>query len=316
MSARSCSPKASNNSDTKRDLLERFIPPFSDYPTLHYKELPGSATRNRRMRGITMCLGKNKKGPPEQPKAVKPEIRAKITVKRGPRPHLCNRPASGPRGWWKWEWGCWAASHRPTCCVLAQLCTCPALRPRTEPEVSNRDVSSLMDMGPYTSEARSWSNTTPLGVADRYQQAGQGNSLHWGWVWGLLVIGESHLIGSLVTRETRRGTRLSPPQLEQSLAAVWGKYEGRSVLWASCRWSRTWSRRRCTNSNRIVIANGLTIQRVSKLMTGKVKQGQWLGTKATDTFIMLSSEECRLRENTYNNLNTLKSEICKYKKDR
>ena len=172
-----------------------------------------------------------------------------------------------------------------------------------------------MDGRSYTSEAMSWSDTTPLGVADRYQRAGQGNSLRWGWVWGLPVIGESHLTGSLVTRETRRGTRLSPPQLEQSLAAVWGKYEGRSVLWASCRWSRTWSRRRCTNSNRIAIASGLTIQRVSRLMTGKVKQGQWLGTKATDTFIMLSSEECRLRENTYNNLNTLKSEICKYKKD-
>ena len=308
MSGGSSSPKASINSDTKRDLLERFIPPFSDYPTSHYKELPGSATRNRRMRGVTMGLGKSKKGPPEQPKAVKPRRRAKITVKRGPRPHLCNRPASGPRGGWEWEWGCRAASHRPTRCVLAQPCTCTALRPRTEPEVSNRDVSSLMDMGHYTSEARSWSDTTPLGVADRCQWAGRGSSLHWGWVWGLPVIGESHLIGSLVTRETSRGTRPSPPQLEQSLAAVWGKYEGRSVLWAGCRWSRTRSRRGCTNSNRIAIAGGLAIQRVSRLMTGKVKQGQWLGTKATDTFTILSNEECRLRENTHNNLNTLKSE--------
>ena len=130
----------------------------------------------------------------------------------------------------------------------------------------------------------------------------------WGWVWGLPVIGESHLIGSLATRETRRGTRPSPPQLEQSLAAVWGKYEGRSVLWAGCRWSTTRSRRGCTNSNRIAIASGLAIQRASRLMTGNVNQGQWLGTKATDTFTMFSSEECRLRENTYNNLNTLKSE--------
>ena len=162
MSAGSGSPKAPINSDTKRDLLERFIPPFSDYPTSHYKELPGSAIWNRGMRGITMCLDKSKKGPPEEPKAVKPWRRAKITVKRGPRPHLCNRPASGPRGRWEWEWGCWAAAHRPTCCMLAQPCTHPALRARTEPEVSNRDVSSLMDMGPHTSEARSWSDTTLL----------------------------------------------------------------------------------------------------------------------------------------------------------
>lgn len=259
MSAGSGSPKASINSDTKRDLLERFIPPFSDYPTSHYKELPGSATRNRRMRGVTMCLGKSKKGPPEQPKAVKPRRRARITVKRGPKPHLCNRPASGPRGRWEWEWGCRAASHRPTRCVLAQPCTRTALRPRTEPEISNRDARSLMDMGCYTSEARSWRDTTPLGVADRCQWAGWGSSLRWGWVWGLPVIGESHLIGSLVTRETSRGTRPSPPQLEQSLAAVWGKYEGRSVLWAGCRWSRTRSRRGCTNSNRIANPSGLAI---------------------------------------------------------
>lgn len=169
-SAGSGSPKAPINSDIKRDLLERFIPPFSDYPTSHYKELPGSTTWNRGMRGITLCLGKSKKGPPEEPKAVKPRRRGKITVKRA-KASLMHRPASGPRGRSEWEWGCWAASHRPTRCVLAQPCTCPALRARTEPEVSNRDVSSLMDMGPHTSEARSWGNTTPLGEADRCQWA-------------------------------------------------------------------------------------------------------------------------------------------------
>ena len=162
MSARSGSPKAPINSDTKRDLLERFIPLFSDYPTSHYKELPGSATWNIGVRGITMCLDKSRKSHPEEPRAVKPRRRAKITVRRGPRPHLRNRPASGPRGRSEWEWGRWAASHRPTRCVLAQACTRPALRARTEPEVSNRDVSSAMDMGPHTSEARSWSDTTLL----------------------------------------------------------------------------------------------------------------------------------------------------------
>ena len=49
-------------------------------------------------------------------------------------------------------------------------CSCPALKPKKEPGYSNRGISGLWDRGiwPYTSEARSWSNT-PLLTADGRQ---------------------------------------------------------------------------------------------------------------------------------------------------
>ena len=45
-----------------------------------------------------------------------------------------------------------------------KACTCPALRPKKELRVSDRDISGLMDGGAYMSEARSWSDT-PLCAA-------------------------------------------------------------------------------------------------------------------------------------------------------
>jgi hypothetical protein len=39
-----------------------------------------------------------------------------------------------------------------------------SFKTKKETGVSNRDITSLMDGGTYTSEARSWSNTTPYVV--------------------------------------------------------------------------------------------------------------------------------------------------------
>ena len=47
----------------------------------------------------------------------------------------------------------------------SQVHTCPNSRPKKEPGVCNRDISGLMDMGSYKSEAKSWSNT-PLCTTD------------------------------------------------------------------------------------------------------------------------------------------------------
>ena len=43
-------------------------------------------------------------------------------------------------------------------CTLqaCNACTCPALQPKKESGVSNRDIGGLMDGGAYLSEARSW----------------------------------------------------------------------------------------------------------------------------------------------------------------
>ena len=46
-----------------------------------------------------------------------------------------------------------------------KACVCPALRPKKEPGVRNRDVSGLADGGADLSEARSWSDT-PACVVD------------------------------------------------------------------------------------------------------------------------------------------------------
>ena len=40
----------------------------------------------------------------------------------------------------------------------------PSFKTKQETGVSNRDITSLMDGGTYTSEARPWSDTTPYVV--------------------------------------------------------------------------------------------------------------------------------------------------------
>ena len=47
-------------------------------------------------------------------------------------------------------------------------CSCPASGWKQKPGVRDRDISGLMDGGPYRSEARSWSNTS-LCAADGKQ---------------------------------------------------------------------------------------------------------------------------------------------------
>ena len=44
-------------------------------------------------------------------------------------------------------------------------CTCPSLRPKKDPGVSDRDLSGLMGGESFMSEARSWNDTPPC-VAD------------------------------------------------------------------------------------------------------------------------------------------------------
>ena len=43
-------------------------------------------------------------------------------------------------------------------------CTCPASKPKKEPRVGKRDISSVTDEGPYRSEERSWSDTPRCGA--------------------------------------------------------------------------------------------------------------------------------------------------------
>ena len=54
-------------------------------------------------------------------------------------------------------------SYSPQTC---KCCNCPATRPKKEPRVSDRDISGLMDVGSYMSEARSWSDTSLCVVDD------------------------------------------------------------------------------------------------------------------------------------------------------
>ena len=53
-------------------------------------------------------------------------------------------------------------------------CTCPALRPKKEPRVSNKDICGLMGAGAYTSEARSWSDTPQRAAVDGGQDMAAG----------------------------------------------------------------------------------------------------------------------------------------------
>ena len=90
-----------------------------------------------------------------------------------------------------------------------KVCACPALKLKKEPRVSNRDINGVMDGGPYTAEARSWSDTPPC-AADSRQDMVAVFTAGGGW-GGLPVIGELRQVGSLVTRETSRGARPSLP---------------------------------------------------------------------------------------------------------
>lgn len=71
---------------------------------------------------------------------------------------------------------------------------------------------------------------------------------------------EWHQVGSLVTRETSRAAQLSPDPLIRTVRS-WGLGQlCRSVRWVGCRWSRYWLSRGCTESRRIAILSGLTIE--------------------------------------------------------
>ena len=60
-------------------------------------------------------------------------------------------------------------------CILQayKACTCPVLRPKKEPRVSDRDINGFMDGGANMSEAKFWSNT-PLCAADGRQDMAAG----------------------------------------------------------------------------------------------------------------------------------------------
>ena len=49
--------------------------------------------------------------------------------------------------------------------------TCPALRLKKQPSVSNRHVSGLEDKGAYVSEVRSWNDTPQCAVNDGQDMA-------------------------------------------------------------------------------------------------------------------------------------------------
>ena len=99
-----------------------------------------------------------------------------------------------------------------------------ASRLKRESEVSNRDIAGLTgEEGPYTSEARSWSNT-PLFRAGRRV----------GWVGecGELPVTGKLTSGGNVTRETS-WTHPSPPLWLRIITSWWdlGQLPGRSVVW-------------------------------------------------------------------------------------
>jgi len=97
---------------------------------------------------------------------------------------------------------CWAATPQ-----AYKACACPASRPRKKPRAQDRDISGLMDVGSYMSEARSWSDTSLCVVDDGQYMA------------AVFALGKGRLpvIGGIDVRlahwlpETSRGARPSLP---------------------------------------------------------------------------------------------------------
>ena len=71
---------------------------------------------------------------------------------------------------------CWAATPQ-----AYKACACPASRPKKKPRAQDRDISGLMDVGSYMSEARSWSDTSLCVVDDGligYQKLAEEHAPH------------------------------------------------------------------------------------------------------------------------------------------
>ena len=92
--------------------------------------------------------------------------------------------------------GCTLQANKP--------CTFPAWRPSKEPEVSNRDINSLMDGGAYMSEAESWRNTPPCTDNSRQDMVAVFTPRE----KGRPVIEQLIQMGWSVTREISRRTHL------------------------------------------------------------------------------------------------------------
>lgn len=89
----------------------------------------------------------------------------------------------------------WAILHRPANLVIAQL-----RDQRKKPGSSNRDISGLLVMESYKSEAKSWSNTPPY--ATGWQEYSLGDGGRSGCAGPEGGRRELYQVGSLVTRET------------------------------------------------------------------------------------------------------------------
>ena len=140
--------------------------------------------------------------------------------------------------------------YRPQVC---NSFACPDSRPKEEPGVSDRDISSLLDGGSDVSEAKSWSDTLQCAAEGKQNLVGVFTP---GEKRRLTVLGELMLVGFSVTTET--SIRASPHHFFDKYNLYLGP--GPEISVRRYRRIRHWLSWACTESRRIATLSGLTIQ--------------------------------------------------------
>lgn len=143
-----------------------------------------------------------------------------------------------------------------------QACSCPALRLKKQPGVSDRNFGGLAEELTYLKQCP---GVTPYHVCLEWWMV-QSHRLFWaGWVWELPVRGGNRLSGWPMRYQGKqqRGWPLTGPFIRT--ISRWGPGQVRrkaapvGLPQIGCRWSRHRLSRGSMESKRTAILNGLTI---------------------------------------------------------